>query len=138
MDEDVLTAVTFDEPVAFIVVEPFHSAYFGHCFLRPAARGLAWASLFGAMFGPLLPDQGPIDADPLEAQGLVERDGRAVEVVDEQRDAAPLAGQVTADLAQQRTAEAAPPASRVGPHTHQLHGFQRDRPELALRHDRLR
>jgi hypothetical protein len=30
MNEDVLTALTFDEPVAFIVVEPLYSAYFGH------------------------------------------------------------------------------------------------------------
>ena len=52
MDENVLTAVTLDEPIAFIVVEPFHSAYFGHLFLRPTARGLTRASLIGAMFGP--------------------------------------------------------------------------------------
>ena len=99
MDEDVLTAFTLDEPIAFIVVEPFHSAYFGQLFLRPTARGLAWASVIGAMFGPL-PDQRPVDSDPLETERLVERDGRAVEVIDEESDAASLAGEVAADLPQ--------------------------------------
>jgi hypothetical protein len=40
MDEHVLTAVSFDESVAFVVVEPLHYANFWHLlYLRPDCGG---------------------------------------------------------------------------------------------------
>src|SRR5207245_709027 len=88
------------------------------------------------MFGPL-PDQSPVDPDPLETEGLIERDGWPVEIIDEQGDAAALARKVAADLTQQRTPEAAAAEARVGPHAHELHRFRRDGGELAFCDDCL-
>src|SRR5438093_4645440 len=88
------------------------------------------------MFGPL-PDERPVDPDPLETEGLIQRDSWAVEVIDEQRDAAALARKVAANLTEQRTPEAAAAVARVGPHAHELHRFRRNGGELAFRDDRL-